>query len=44
VKVTLGHMTSDTPYDHLVDILTHLGLIKVFLEYLEVLVDAKLTR
>ena len=31
VEVTLGHTTSGSCYDHLVDIPTHLGPIKVFI-------------
>jgi len=41
VEVTLGHMTSDTPFDYFVDIPTHLGPRKVFLEHLKGLVNAK---
>jgi len=43
VEMTLGYMTNDTPYEHFVDIPIHLGLIKVFLEYLKGLVDVKVT-
>jgi len=31
--MTLGHMTRGTPYDYFVDIPTHLGPIKLFLEH-----------
>ena len=42
VEVTLVHVTCSTPYDHLVNVFTHLGLIKVLLEYLKGLVDIKM--
>ena len=38
MEVTLGHMTNATPYDHIMNIPTHLRLIK---KYLKGIVDIK---
>jgi len=43
VEVTLNHMKCSTPYDYLVNIPTHLGLIEVLLKCLKGRVDAKMT-
>jgi len=44
MKMTLSHVTSVVSCDHLMNIPTHLGLIKMLLEYLKDLVNAKMTR
>ena len=40
VEVNLGHIASDTPYDHPVGIPTHVGLVKTCLENPKGLIDA----
>jgi len=43
MEVTFSHVANVAPFDHLMDIPTHLGRIKVLLEYFKDFVDAKMT-
>ena len=44
MEMTLSHVTHVAPYDHLMNTPSYLGLIKMFLEYLKGLVNAKVTK
>jgi len=43
MEMTLSHVATSTPCDYLMDIPTHIRLIKMLLEYLKGLVDAKVS-